>query len=65
MNSHGADDIERVAKAAGNDGFTFGTLSGERGGEDGKFVVGLDEAQLLDESIVAHIGCAGKLVASL
>ena len=34
-------------------------------GEDCEFVVCLDEAQLLDESVVAHVGCARKMVACL
>jgi hypothetical protein len=40
-------------------------LGGERTGDDGQLVVGLDEAQLFDESVVTHIGCAGELVTSL
>jgi len=61
-NGDGTDEIERVAEATCDDRFTIGALRWERARKDGKFVVGLDEAQLLDKSVVAHVGCASQLV---
>ena len=62
---YGTNDIERVTKASSDDGVAVGGLGGERAGDDGQLVVGLDEAQLLDETVVTHVSCAGELITIL